>query len=343
MKRLMAKANSTAADDQAQLIALDWGTSSLRAYLLGQSGTILSQVSMPSGVMQLKQTTKRNLRSNSKAFEKAFEQACGRWLGAMPSLPVLASGMVGSREGWREASYLSVPMDVSELGKHLTKLETTKGKRIQIVPGLVRRGELVNVMRGEETQILGALTALPSHERKKAWICLPGTHSKWACMNGTTIRDFETFMTGEVYAVLCKYTILGRTLKQSPSFLPEAFDLGLQVAETAGHLGVLSNIFSVRGFALTGKLSAEEQADYLSGLLIGHEIAALPVLEADTDSPARELLPVLLAGEPSLCMLYQRALAAKHYTKVTLVADATAHGLWQIAVQAGLVAERGTL
>jgi len=290
--------------------------------------------------MQLKQTPKRNLSANAKAFEKAFEQACGRWLAAMPSLPVIASGMVGSREGWLEASYLSVPMDVSVLGKHLTKLETSKGKRIHIVPGLVRRGELVNVMRGEETQILGALTALPLRERKKTWICLPGTHSKWACMSGTTVRDFETFMTGEVYAALCQHTILGRTVRQGPSFLPHAFDRGLQVAERAGHLGVLSNIFSVRTFGLTGELTPEEQADYLSGLLIGHEIAALPVLDVDTDSPAKDLLPILLAGEPSLCLRYQHALAAKHYTRVTIVADATAHGLWQIAAQADLVAAR---
>lgn len=200
----------------------------------------------------------------------------------------------------------------------------------------------MNVMRGEETQILGALTALPPRKQKKTWICLPGTHSKWACMNGTTIRDFETFMTGEVYAALRQHTILGRTLKEGPSFLPQAFDRGLQVAERAGHLGVLSNIFSVRTFALTGELTAEEQADYLSGLLIGHEIGALPALDEDTstDPSAKELLPILLAGEPSLCMRYQRALAAKHYTRVTIVPDATAHGLWQIAVQADLVAGR---
>lgn len=336
------KSNRTAAADRAQLIALDWGTSSLRAFLLGQSGTILSQISAPLGVMQLKQTPKRNPRSNSNVFEKALEQTCGPWIKQMPSLPIIASGMVGSTEGWREASYLSVPMDVSDLGKYLTKIETTKGRSIHIVPGLVRRGELVNVMRGEETQILGALTALPSHERKKVWICLPGTHSKWTFVNGTTVRDFETFMTGEVYAVLCQHTILGRTLKPSPSFLPRAFDRGLQVAETAGHLGVLSNIFSVRTFGLSGKLSAEEQADYLSGLLIGHEIAALPRLDADTDLPAKELPPILLVGEPSLCMRYQRALAAKQFTKVTIVADATAQGLWQIAAQADLVEGRQT-
>jgi 2-dehydro-3-deoxygalactonokinase len=325
--------------NRAQLIGLDWGTSSLRAYLLGQSGTILAQVSIPSGVMELKQRSKRNSNSTLKAFEKAFEQASGRWLRVMPSLPVVASGMVGSREGWREAPYLSVPMDVFDLSKHLTELRTSKGKTIQIVPGLTRRGELVNVMRGEETQILGALAVLPSAERREAWVCLPGTHSKWARINGTTVEDFETFMTGEIYAALCKYTILGQTLKQGAAFLPEAFDRGLKVAEGAGHLGVLSNVFSVRAFALTGQLTAEEQADYLSGLLIGHEISAVSALCADADSPARESLPIVLVGQPSLCVRYQRALEVNHYRNVNIVADATPRGLWQIAVQARLVPE----
>jgi 2-dehydro-3-deoxygalactonokinase len=327
--------------NRARLIALDWGTSSLRAYLLGESGTNLSQVSLASGVMKLKQRARKNFGSNFEAFEKAFEHASGRWLRALPSLPVVASGMVGSREGWREAPYLSVPMDVFDLWKHLTEIRTSKGATIQIVPGLVRRGELVNVMRGEETQILGALTAQPLAEQKKAWICLPGTHSKWARIKGTTVEDFETFMTGEVYAALSRHTILGRTLKQSASFHPEAFDRGVQVAESAGHLGVLSNVFSVRAFALTEQLTAEEQADYLSGLLIGHEINALSALSAGGGLPGRELLPIVLVAQSSLCMRYRRALELKRYRNVAIVGDATARGLWQIAVRAGLVSERG--
>lgn len=325
----------------ARLIALDWGTSSLRAYLLGQSGTILSQVARPSGLMQLKQKSKGHSSSTSKAFEKAFEEACGGWLRATPLLPVVAAGMVGSREGWREAPYLGVPMDVFDLSKHLTEFKTSKARTIRIVPGLTRQAELPNVMRGEETQILGALAVLRPAQRKKAWICLPGTHSKWARIHDTTVEDFETFMTGEVYAALSQHTILARTMKSSASFLPEAFDRGLQVAETAGHLGVLSNVFSVRTLALTGQLTAEEQADYLSGLLIGHEINAVSALYADTDSAATKWLPVVLVGQSSLCMRYQRALELKHYRNVSIVEDATARGLWHIAVQAGLVAEEG--
>lgn len=289
--------------------------------------------------MKLKGIARKNFGSYSEAFEKAFEHASGRWLRAMPSLPVIASGMVGSREGWREAPYLSVPMDVFDLWKHLTEIRTSKGAIIQIVPGLVRRGELVNVMRGEETQLFGALAARTSAEHKKAWICLPGTHSKWARINGTTVEDFETFMTGEAYAALSRHTILRRTMKQGASFHPEAFDRGVQVAESAGHLGVLSNIFSVRTFALTQQFTSEEQADYLSGLLIGHEINALSALCADRALPTRELLPIILVAQSSLCMRYRRALDLRHYKNVTVAADATTRGLWQIAVRANLVSE----
>lgn len=332
-------AKKTARKTQAQLIALDWGTSSLRAYLLGRSGAILSQIAVPSGLMQLKQISKKNSSSASKAFERAFEQTCGPWLGAMPSLPIVASGMIGSREGWREAPYLSVPFNVFDIWQHLTELKTSKRTTIRIVPGLMRRGDLPNVMRGEETQILGALTTLPSVTRNKAWICLPGTHSKWARLHHATVEDFETFMTGEIYAALCQHTILARTMKASTSFRPEAFDRGLQVAESAGHLGLLSNVFSARAFALTGQLRGEEQPDYLSGLLIGHEINAISALGPNSDLPARQLLPIILAGESSLCMRYRRALEFKQYKNVNVITDATPRGLWQIGAQCGLVAK----
>lgn len=297
---------------------------------------------MPLGVMQLKESFSRNSRSRSEAFKKAFDQACGNWLRGMPTLPVIASGMVGSREGWREAPYLSVPVDVVDLCKHLSKVRTAKGGLIHIVPGLMRRTELVNVMRGEETQILGALAAIPTTERTSVWVCLPGTHSKWARVRNTTVEDFETFMTGEVYAVLSKHSILARTVRPGAGFLPQAFDRGVKVAQSAGDLGVLSNIFSVRTFGLTGELSGEEQADYLSGLLIGHEIRALSALSADMGRPGESLFPLILAGEASLCTRYQRALELTGCGNVRIVEDATPRGLWEIAVRAGLVAERET-
>ncbi len=322
-----------------RLIALDWGTSSLRAYLLGPSAAILAENSLSAGIMQIKRSGFG--AGLGAAFEKAFEQACGSWLGATPSLPILASGMIGSAQGWREAHYLNVPVDMFEVGNHLTQLKTSTGKRIHIVPGLVRRGKLVNVMRGEETQILGALIACgPSVDLRKVLIGLPGTHTKWARVSGTAVEDFETFMTGEVYAALCEHTILGCTMKPTSSFHAEAFDRGLRIAQGAiGQMGVLSNIFSVRTFALTDGLSAEEQGDYLSGLLIGHEINTLRAFHDEGDASSLEPLPILLIGQPHLCMRYQRALEFNSYKRVIVIADATIRGLWQIAVQASLVAQ----
>src|SRR5262249_15907763 len=145
---------------EALLIALDWGTSSLRAYLLGVEGVVLGHSSLPLGIMRLAQPgfpTHRTLVSAT--FESAFESACGSWLAKAPSLPVLACGMVGSAQGWLEAPYLSVPVDLGDLSNHLTPLTTSTGKLVYIVPGLMCKRELVNVMRGEETQILGALGA----------------------------------------------------------------------------------------------------------------------------------------------------------------------------------------
>ena len=325
---------------EPRLIALDWGTSTLRAYLLGPSAAILAENSLPAGIMQLERSGFRT--HLGRVFEKAFELACGSWLGVTPSLPILASGMVGSAQGWCEAPYLSVPVDMFEVGNHLTQVKTSTGKLIHIVPGLIRRGELVNVMRGEETQILGALIACGSApDLRKLFIGLPGTHSKWARVSGTSVEDFETFMTGEVYAALCEHTILGRTMKPSSLFHEEAFDRGVRIAQgAAGQRGVLSNIFSVRTFALTDGLTPEEQADYLSGLIIGHEINTLPALHEQGHDSSTEPLPILLIGQPSLCMRYQRALELNSYKKVIVIADATLRGLWQIAVQAGLIAAK---
>ena len=314
----------------ALLIALDWGTSSLRAYLLGDAGVILEHSSLPLGIMRLARShlpTDRTLAS--AAFESAFEKACGSWLAKARSLPVLASGMVGSAQGWIEAPYLSVPVDLGELSKHLTPLTTSSGKLIYIVPGLIRKRELVNVMRGEESQILGAHSAFERAQSERLLIGLPGTHSKWANVTNRVVENFETFMTGEVFAALRERTILGQTRKQDAPFAVEAFERGAQVAMSpVGAMGLLSNIFSVRTLALAKQLAAQEQRDYLSGVLIGHEINAVSKLQKG---------PVLLTGEPSLCARYERVLQLYGFQSVTTITDAATRGLWQIAVEANLV------
>lgn len=322
---------------QAQLIALDWGTTSLRAYRLGENGRVLEQRSLSAGIMQLP-STPRPIAGQlcADGFELAFDEACGDWLDAGPHVPVIACGMVGSAQGWREAVYQETPASVSALSSALVSVRSLRGVDVHIVPGVLQRSALPNVMRGEETQVLGVLNALPTHDTQSLLIGLPGSHSKWVRAVDGRIEHFDTFMTGEVYAALSAHTILGRTMQRSEAFDCAAFDRGVAVSRSSdGAAGPLSTIFSTRTLGLTGVLSGAQQPDYLSGLLIGHEIVALKQLlqQADAALPA-----VILIGSGPLLERYQRALDANGFPQVTLAEQATERGLWQVALQAGLIA-----
>ncbi|KAB0518165.1 2-dehydro-3-deoxygalactonokinase [Pseudomonas extremorientalis] len=311
---------------QAQLIALDWGTSSLRAYKLGPAGAVLEQRSLAWGIMHLPNEPRdiAGVRC-SDGFELAFDAACGDWLDAEPGLPVIACGMVGSAQGWSEAAYRNTPVDVASLGQALHKVRSLRGVDVHIVPGVIEQIGLPNVMRGEETQVLGVLQGLGTD----GLIGLPGSHSKWVEVVDGCITHFDTFMTGELFAVLSKHSILGRTQQQSAQFQADAFDRGVQVALSKdGERGVLSTLFSARTLGLTAELTAEQQPDYLSGLLIGHELAGLP-------GSARHK-PIILVGAAPLCARYQRALALCGFAHVSLAQEATERGLWQLAVASGL-------
>ena len=313
---------------QAQLIALDWGTSSLRAYKLGPAGVVLEQRLLASGIMHLP-TEPRDIAGVrcSNGFELAFDAACGDWLDAQPHLPVIACGMVGSAQGWSEAAYRNTPVDVASLGKALHTLRSLRGVEVHIVPGVIEQVGLPNVMRGEETQVLGVLQSLPANA--EVLIGLPGSHSKWVEVVEGRITHFDTFMTGEVFAVLSTHSILGRTQKPAAQFQAEAFDRGVQVALSKdGQRGVLSTLFSARTLGLTAELAPEQQPDYLSGLLIGHELAGLP--------ERAKQQPIILVGAAALCARYQRALALCGFAQVSLAQEATERGLWQLALAAGL-------
>lgn len=334
------------AQSQTQLIALDWGTSSLRAYRLGAAGRVLELRSLPWGVMKLPEVV---LPENSDvdvnaSFEFAFEEACGDWIRAAPHAPVIAAGMVGSRQGWREAPYLSLPIAVDRIGSALSAVHTRGGQIIHIVPGLIENSALPNVMRGEETQVIGALSMLDFGKTpSEILIGLPGSHSKWVQVRiqhrevQSHIEHFHTFMTGEVYAALCEHTILGRGMQTSDVNGDDhaAFDRGVLVAQTpAGRAGVLSTIFSTRTLGLTGVLDGAGQREYLSGLLIGHEVAALQaVLAEQRHRPAR----VILVGDAALCVRYTRALRAYGLDQIEVAGQATERGLWQLAMAAGLL------
>ena len=325
---------------QAHLIALDWGTTSLRAYKLGRDGQVLEQRSLASGIMQLP-TTARTIAGQhcDNGFELAFDDACGDWLQAQPQLPVIACGMVGSAQGWREAAYCPTPARVADLGASLQRVQTLRGTVLHIVPGVIQHSRLPNVMRGEETQVLGLLQDLPSHTRQDALLIgLPGSHSKWVSVVDGCIQRFDTFMTGELYAAVCAHTILGRTQQPTGQFDEAAFVRGVQVALSAdADIGLLSTLFSARTLGLTGQLSGAQQPDYLSGLMIGHELRALA--EVSRARQAEAALPeVVLIGSAPLCQRYRIALRLCGFAQASLAEQATERGLWSLAVAAGLLA-----
>ncbi|MCC8403455.1 2-dehydro-3-deoxygalactonokinase [Paraburkholderia sp. MMS20-SJTN17] len=323
---------------QAALIALDWGTTSLRAYLFDAHGRVLATRASTTGIMNLPRSAAEG------GFDAAFDDACGAWLDRARGVPVIAAGMVGSAQGWREAPYVETPASADALVAGLVRVQTACGATLHIVPGVLQRGELPNVMRGEETQIFGALSAdangapdtnaIDSNDR--SLIGLPGTHAKWAVVQAGRIERFHTFMTGEVFAALREHTILGRTMVTPDRPDTEAFLRGVNIAREKGQAGMLATVFSTRTLGLTGELPSEAQPDYLSGLLIGHELAGLEALLAQQGSSlARQSLRLI--GNDALCERYRLALAQFGCLRAEPVRHATERGLWRVAVAAGLV------
>ena len=352
---------------QAVLIGLDWGTSSLRSYLFDATGEVMASEALPWGIMRLPKVeaeVETNAESAGDAavdprrapFELAFEAACGAWLAQQPELPVIACGMVGSAQGWTEVPYVEGKVDATVLAQAMVTLGTRRNSQLHIVPGVLERGILPNVMRGEETQIVGvsltrshraAGTAGEAPDSAPTLIGLPGTHAKWALSEGGRIGHFDTFMTGEVFAILRDHSILGRTMAPVASGANAAADAeaanaaflrGIAVARSESDASLLATIFSVRTLGLTGQLEAGQQGDYLSGLLIGNELISLEQRLSRQDGFLLHQRSIVLSGEAGLCERYRTALAAFGCTQISLARDATERGLWHIAVHAGLVA-----
>ena len=261
------------------MIAVDWGTSSFRAFRL-QGARTLDHVSSDRGIMRIE----------PGGFEATLRAAVGPWL-ALGESHILMSGMIGSRQGWAEAAYLPCPADAAALAARLLRVPFD-GAELRIVPGLqaTDAGGTPEVMRGEETQIIGSDAA--------GLVCLPGSHSKWAQVGDAgEILGFHTYLSGEAFAAIRAATILGRMM---PDAAPDdaAFDRGVARSGAEGHL--LHHLFGVRTLGLMGELAPEQSASYLSGLLIGHEIrSAMPAGAS-----------VTLLGSAGLCALYGRAIAA---------------------------------
>ena len=192
------------------MIGVDWGTSSFRAYRLDRGGRILRRHAAPLGIMAVPEGR----------FDAALRQAVGAWL-AEGERRVLLCGMIGSRQGWVEAPYLACPAGAAELAQALAPVPFA-GAEVRLVPGLSARdvAGIPEVMRGEETQIAGALGRIAG----TGLVCLPGTHAKWARLAGGRVAGFATHLTGEAFAALRDHTILGRMMHEGTTD-PAAFDV----------------------------------------------------------------------------------------------------------------------
>src|SRR4051812_47475333 len=241
------------------LIGLDWGTTSCRAYLIGAQDVLARNADGP-GI----------LRVEGGAFGPWFDTMVGAWIATHGVLPVVLSGMIGSRQGWKEAPYAKCPAGAGDIVQALAHIDHD-GLAIALVPGLsTENGTMPDVIRGEETQILGAL-ALSGND--SGLFLLPGTHSKWAEVGGGRIMSFRTFMTGEVFGALKDHTILGR-LMRAGACDADAFARGVTEGAALASAGALLNrIFATRSYALMDRLPGTALGDYLSGLLIGAEIS----------------------------------------------------------------------
>ena len=304
----------------ARLLAIDWGSSSLRAYLLGAGGAILDERRSDDGA-----TT---LGGDPARFEQALQKVLSDWPNLDPALPAVACGMVGSAHGWREASYAPCPVGIAELHRQAVALPWRAGQ-LRILPGLSCRDVdgTPDVMRGEETQVAGVLGQHPELAAQ-ATLVLPGTHSKWTWLRDGVVTGFETRMTGELYAVLRQHSVLGRLMAPSAGFDGDAFDLGVNAACRSGGADLSHRLFATRTLGLFGQCPAESLADYLSGLLIGEELLA-GLAHVD---PAQTLA---LVGEAALCERYQRGLQRLGRPRACHFDHTAPAGLWQQAVAAG--------
>ena len=300
------------------LIALDWGTSTLRAWRLSRAGTVLEARQRDWGIMHLP----------DGGFPGAFEGITRGWSEPGRQPPAIACGMVGSRQGWLEVPYLPTPAGLPQLAGGLATLPCGD-VLLHLVPGVLQASdrEAPDVMRGEETQAMGAVPQLGGD----ALLVMPGTHSKWTRLQDGRLVSFRTMMTGELFALLCRHSILGRGLAEaapsSAAVRQEAFARGVAAAHAHG---AFARLFSVRALALTGGLEAGCVADYLSGLLIGEELR----LAGTTLSEAAR---IAITGDAALCERYARAFAVIGAEPPEAIPDTALDGLVRIAVRAGLI------
>jgi 2-dehydro-3-deoxygalactonokinase len=235
-------------------IAVDWGTTSFRAYRVDGAGNVVEQRADSEGILAVM----------DGGFEQVLERHLAGWDVA---LPVVCAGMITSRQGWVELPYVNCPAGPAELAKAINVKSLASGRTVHFLTGLHLKSASLghDVMRSEETQVFGSMDAGATH------FVTPGTHSKWIDVEAGRITNFATYITGETYAILHKHSILGRLMvndvEDKASFLK-----GVDIA-FADPAGLLHSLFSVRSLGLYNAIAPEHLSSYLSGLVIGTEVA----------------------------------------------------------------------
>jgi len=260
-------------------IAVDWGTTNRRAYLIDSGGKQAGEFEDGKGILSVP--------------EGGFPAAIAEIREKLGDKPLLLAGMVGSNRGWKDAPYVPCPAGIDDLARKLV----WAGEREAIVPGVSYVGDdRADVMRGEEVQVLGAVAA--GLVDSNALVCHPGTHNKWTVLHKAAIHSFRTVMTGELFSLLKEHSILADLLK-GPVEDNDVF-------KGAAHHAIFNEslpaeLFSIRASVLLGEMKKEDAASYASGLLIGTDVRI--GLAVPTGAQ------VVVMGRPELTRLYSAALA----------------------------------
>jgi 2-dehydro-3-deoxygalactonokinase len=299
-------------------VAVDWGTSSFRLWLIGKDGGVIAERRSGEGMTTAART----------GFAAVLESHLAA-ISAPAGLPVLICGMAGAKQGWVEAGYLDTPAALADIPAAAVRIPGVDAD-IRILPGLAQRDAVApDVMRGEETQLLGAASELGTGDHL---VCMPGTHSKWVRLSGGKVEGFSTFMTGELFEAIAKNTILSHAIAEAGAISGDNTAFRAAVARMVANPALAtSQLFSVRAGSLIAGLSPEDAKARLSGTLIGLEIAgALSLVAAGT--------PVALVVSGGLGALYKEALAAAGISPSLIDADtavrnglaAGAKALWSL-------------
>jgi 2-dehydro-3-deoxygalactonokinase len=292
----LTPAESLSRGASAAFVVVDWGTSSFRGWLMSTDCAVLAESRGGEGMLHCAGT----------GFAPVLRAHLAR-LGALAGAPVLISGMAGARQGWVEAPYIKVPTRLDALHEGAIRVDAPGD--IRILPGIAQaRADRPDVMRGEETQLLGV-----TEPDFTGLVCIPGTHSKWVRIEDGSVVEFSTYMTGELFSVMAQHSILAHAIEGPAPADSEAFRAGLSTA-LAEPTALTASLFRLRAAQLLGFEQRADGAARLSGLLIGTELA-------DAARRHGTVRSVRLMAAGTLGQLYEAALGAQGLDVTTVDAE----------------------